>query len=90
MNTDTGAQSVEEYSKAMNFVGQNLLSSLSQILGQLPSELRNKQIVTQGLSAFLANVIYQQSPNNQDLCNEMLNELTRLVRLQLENVPQTA
>lgn len=84
----TPAQTVEDYSKAMNFIGQSLLSALSQILEQLPSELRNKKVVTQGLSAFLTNVIYKQSPNDQESCKEMLAELTNVVRVQLKNVPQ--
>lgn len=95
MNTDKSAQSVnektvEDYSRAMNFIGQSLLSTLTQVIEQLPSGLRNKKVVTQGLSAFLANVIYKQSPDNQDSCKEMLAELTDFVRIQLENVPQSA
>jgi hypothetical protein len=94
MNPDTSAQSgntitVEDYSRAMNIIGQSLLSTLTQILEKLPQELRNKKVVTQGLSAFLANVIHKQSPDNQDLCKEMLAELTDFVLIQLENVPQS-
>lgn len=84
------ALTAEDYSRAMNFIGQNLLSSLSQLVEKLPAPLRNQKVVTQGMSAFLANVIYKQFPENQDSCQQMLAELTNLVRIQLENVSTPA
>ncbi|MBA2653332.1 MAG: hypothetical protein H0U73_13875 [Tatlockia sp.] len=76
----------EDYSRAMNFIGQNLLSSLTQSVEKLSPELRNRKVVTQGLAAFLANVIHKQFPDDSDLCQQMLNEFSNHVRVQLENV----
>ncbi|MCP0913081.1 MULTISPECIES: hypothetical protein [Legionella] len=78
----------EDYAEAMNFIGQNLLSSLAQSIENLPAELRNRQVVFQGLSAFLTNIIYKQSPTNQTFCNEMLDDLAKLIRQQLNEIYQ--
>lgn len=80
----------EDYSRAMNFIGQNLLSSLNQTVEKLPPHFRNRKVVSQALSAFLANVIYKQFPDNHELCQQMLDEITRIVKMQLDNIPQQA
>lgn len=82
------ALTAEEYSKAMNFVGQHLLSALQQSVEQLPKPLRSRQLVAQALSAFLTNTIYKQYPDNQDACQYMLDEITKLVKAQLNSIPQ--
>ncbi|MBN9228469.1 MULTISPECIES: hypothetical protein [Legionella] len=93
MNRDENTQADgtltnEDYSKAMNFIGQNLLSSLIQSVEKLPPNLRNNNIISQALSAFLANIIYKQSPGNPESCQQMLEAITNLVKMQLNNIPQ--
>jgi hypothetical protein len=82
------ALSNEDYSKAMNFIGQSLLSNLSQNAEQLPPELRNIKVISQALSAFLANVIYKQFPDHADSRQQMLDELIELVNMQLNHISQ--
>ncbi|MDP3269289.1 MAG: hypothetical protein Q8M40_09605 [Legionella sp.] len=93
MNTDNNQKdndvTAEDYSKAMNFIGQNLLTALKQSVEGLPPQLRNRKVVNQGLSAFLTNVIHKQFPDNYEFCQQMLDELTKLVRTQLDQIPQT-
>lgn len=84
------APTAEEYSKAMNFIGQNLWMNLTQSVEKLPPQLRNRKVVSQALSAFLANVIYKQFPENHDLCQQMLDDVTKLVKVQLDNIPQSS
>ncbi|CAM2973299.1 Uncharacterised protein [Legionella steigerwaltii] len=93
MKIDENTQPVEnltheDYSKAMNFIGQNLLSSLIQSVEKLPPHCRNNNIISQALSAFLANIIYKQSPGNPESHQQMLESITNLVRMQLNNIPQ--
>lgn len=76
----------EDYSRAMNFIGQNLLASLTQTVEQLSPELRNRKVVAQGLAAFLANVIHKQFPQEPELCSKMLEEFSAQVRVHLELV----
>lgn len=78
--------SVEELSNAMNFIGQNLLSALNQTVDKLPPQLRNRKVVYNALSAFMANVIYKQHPKDQESCQQMLNELTKLIGVQLNSI----
>ncbi|KTD02454.1 hypothetical protein OQJ19_04945 [Fluoribacter gormanii] len=80
----------EDYSKAMNFIGQNLLTSLVQSVEKLPPHLRSNNVISQALSAFIANIIYKQSPGNPESCQQMLDAITKLVKMQLENLPQLA
>ncbi|PWY57622.1 hypothetical protein DGG96_00565 [Legionella qingyii] len=80
----------EDYSKAMNFIGQNLLTSLVQSVEKLPPHFRSNNVISQALSAFIANIIYKQSPGNPESCQQMLDTLTKLVKTQLENLPQFA
>lgn len=84
------APTAEEYSKAMNFIGQNLFAALVQSVEKLPQDVRNRKVISQALSAFLANVIYKQSPDNIESCQQMLDEIAKVVRMQLENIPQHA
>ncbi|WP_392538835.1 hypothetical protein [Legionella sp. 227] len=77
----------EDYSKAMNFIGQNLLSSLVQSVEKLPPHFRNSNVISQALAAFLANIIYKQTPGNPESRQQMLEAMTNLVRMQLNNVP---
>ncbi|KGP62503.1 hypothetical protein EP47_06255 [Legionella norrlandica] len=86
----TGTFTPEDYAKAMNFIGQNLLSSLTQSVEKLPPQLRNLKVVSQALSAFLTNVIYKQFPENHESCQQMLSEISKLVSVQLNNIPQTS
>lgn len=78
-----GVLKEEDYSRAMNFLGQNLLSTLSQAVEQLPPELRNRQVITQALSAFLANVIHKQFPGDEDSCQQLLGDFANLTKTQL-------
>lgn len=78
----------EDYAKAMNFIAQNLFSSLVQSIEKLPNELSNRKVVAQALSAFLANVIYKQFPNDADLSSRMLNDFTNLIQTQLNEMHQ--
>lgn len=91
MNTmEKGSEtlSAENYSKAMNAIGQHLLSALNQAVEQLPQPLRSRQLVSQALSAFLTNVIYKQYPGHAEACQHMLDEIAKLVKTQLESMPQ--
>jgi hypothetical protein len=93
MNVDsenTQTITAEDYSKAMNFIAQNLLSSLIQSVEKLPSELSNRKVIAQALSAFLANVIYKQFPDDADSCQQMLDELSKLIQMQLDQMLQPA
>ncbi|HHT0592414.1 TPA: hypothetical protein ACTXXA_000275 [Legionella anisa] len=80
----------EDYSKAMNFIGQNLLSSLVQSIEKLPAHLRNSNVISQALSAFLANIIYKQFPDSPESCHQMMDAMTKLVKMQLDNYSQPA
>ncbi|CDZ78767.1 hypothetical protein BN59_03081 [Legionella massiliensis] len=87
---NTEVLTAEDYNKAMNFIAQNLLSSLSQSMGALPQQLHNRKVVSQALAAFLTNIIYKQFPGDKDLSQEMLNEITEFVKLQLASIPEPA
>jgi hypothetical protein len=80
----------EEYIKAMNFIGQNLLSSLVQSVEKLPQALRSPKVISQALAAFLTNVIYKQFPDDNESSQQMLDEISKFVRVQLENIPHSA
>ncbi|WP_019217387.1 hypothetical protein [Legionella tunisiensis] len=82
------ALTAEDYSKAMNLLGQNLLSALTQSIEKLPQPLRNRKVVSQALSAFLANLIYKQFPEDQESRQQMLDELTTLIQVQLDGISQ--
>ncbi|KTD17400.1 hypothetical protein [Legionella jordanis] len=91
MNAETNSPSaetltLEHYSKAMNFIGHNLLAALSQSVEKLPAQLRDNKVVFQGLSAFLANVIHKQFPKNPEFGYEVLDELNKLVKAQLDKL----
>ncbi|MBA3536831.1 MAG: hypothetical protein H0T84_09510 [Tatlockia sp.] len=89
MNLDsekTQTITAEDYSKAMNFIAQNLLSSLVQSVEKLPSELSSRKVIAQALSAFLANVIYKQYPKDANSCQQMLDELSKLVQMQIDQM----
>lgn len=85
-NQQADAWTPENFSKAMNFIGQNLLTALTKSLEELPPAFRNRQLVTQAMSAFLTNIIYQQFPKDDQACQQMLDEMTKLVRSQLQNI----
>ncbi|MBA2656285.1 MAG: hypothetical protein H0U70_04785 [Tatlockia sp.] len=78
----------EDYSRAMNFIGQQLLSSLTQTLEKLSPSLRNRAVVSQGLAAFLANVIHKQFPNDFEICEQMLAEFSKNTDIQLKQIFQ--
>ncbi|HBD9376171.1 TPA: hypothetical protein KLD42_003096 [Legionella pneumophila] len=88
-NSQSGeAVTAEDYSRAMNFIGQNLLSSLTQSVEKLPPQFSNRRLVCQALSAFLTNVIYKQFPEQPESCQQMLDDITRHVSMQLDKIPQ--
>lgn len=76
----------EDYSKAMNFIAQNLLSSLTQSVEKLSVQFHNRKVISQAISAFLVNVIYKQFPDNQEACEQMLGEITKIVTLQIDAI----
>lgn len=80
----------EDYSKAMNFIGQNLLSSLVETVQKLPPPLRNDDMVLQGLSAFLGNVLYKQFPEDAEARHQTFERFSRLVNVHLENMKEHA
>jgi hypothetical protein len=82
----TDALSSEDYNQAMNYIGQNLLSSLVKITDNLPAPLRNKDVVMQGLAAFLSNVVCKQCPQDREARQLMLAQLSKLVGMHLENI----
>lgn len=84
------ALTAEDHSKAMNFIGQNLLTSLNQSVEKLSPQLRNPNVVFQALSAFMANVIYTQSRENKIPSQQILDKVTRLVQAQLDSVSQAS
>lgn len=92
MNTTVETSSInpaqaEEYGQAMNLIGQNLMAALVQSMNKIPAHCRNQRVVSQAVSAFLANIIYQQFPGNNDSCQQMLQEINQLVKIQLETIP---
>ncbi len=90
MNSDNiqapDALTTEDNTKAMNFIAQNLLSALIQSVEKLPSEFSNRQVIVQALSAFLANVIYKQFPDDAGSCQRLLNDFTNIIQIQLDNM----
>lgn len=78
----------DAYPKAMNFIGQNLLTSLVQTMQNLPPPLRSNEVVVQALAAFLGNVIHKQYPQDGEACQQMLERLTKLVRVHLADIAQ--
>ncbi|KTC92390.1 hypothetical protein OQJ18_10215 [Fluoribacter dumoffii] len=95
MKIDVTAEKVEsltneDYSKAMNFIGQNLLSALVQSLEKLPPPLRDSNVISQALSAFLSNIIYKQFPDSPEACQKMLEAISKLVSKQLDKMSQPA
>lgn len=79
----------EEYTKAMNFIGQHLLSALAQSVEKLPEPLRKYKVVSQALSAFLSNVIYKQFPDNAEAREQMHADITELMAIQLGTLSKT-
>ncbi|MBA2709584.1 MAG: hypothetical protein H0U57_03205 [Tatlockia sp.] len=90
MNNETNqaadAFSAEDYSKAMNIIAENLLSTLVQSVQKLPPEFSNRKVIVQALSAFLANVIYKQFPEDEGSSQKMLNDFTNIIQIQLDNM----
>lgn len=82
----TNALSPEDYTKAMNMVGQNLLNALVQAMQNVPTPLRSNELVMQGLAAFLSNVLYKQFPQNKEARQQGLEHFTKLVAAHLANI----
>jgi len=78
--------SKQDLNKAMNLVGNNLYGALGQTLQQLPEELRKREIILQGVSGFVANIIYQQTPNDPEIRQEMLEQINKLVNVHLHGI----
>lgn len=89
-NQATDELTHEEYTKAMNFIGQHLLAALAQSVEKLPQPLRKYKVVSQALSAFLANVIYKQFPEDAQAREEMHADLTELLSIQLGTLSKAA
>ena len=70
----------EDYAKAINSIGQDLLERLQLTFKELDPTLRNNEVLFQGLSAFLVNVLYQQSPNDEEKRQQMLQHLTKIMQ----------
>lgn len=88
MNANTeSALTAEEYTQAMNFIGSNLFSSLVQSMEQLPPHFRTQKMVSNALSSFLINVLYKQSSGNTETIQDMLDEIVKLVKIQLDSIP---
>lgn len=89
MNANTeSAPTAEEYSQAMNFIGQNLFSSLVESMEKLQPQFRNQKMASNALSSFLVNVIYKQSSENIETSQQMLDEIFKLVKIQLDSIPR--
>lgn len=88
--SQANALNAEDYSRAMNFIGENLLSALTKAVEELPPSFRNRQLISQALSAFLTNIIYKQAPGNQEACQQMLDDISQLVKTQLNNISAIA
>ncbi|WP_115711689.1 hypothetical protein [Legionella sainthelensi] len=91
MNTSIEETSIdkptaEDYSRIMNFIGQNLYSSLVESMEKLPPHFRNQKMICNALSAFLVNVIYQQSSGNSESCQKIFGEITEIIESQLNNI----
>lgn len=78
----------EDYTKAMNFLGQNLYNALVKSVEELEPPFRTNKMVSNALSAFLINVIYKQAQGNKDACQQMLDEIVKLITMQLESIPK--
>lgn len=88
MNTKTETEPTsEEYSQAMNSIGQNLFSALTQSVEQLQPHFRNQKMVSNALSSFLVNVVYKQSSGNVEVSQKMIDEIFKLVKIQLDSIP---
>ncbi|ARB93534.1 hypothetical protein [Legionella longbeachae] len=84
--TTVDKPAAEDYSRIMNFIGQNLYSSLAESMEKLPPHFRNQKMVCNALSAFLVNVIYQQSSGNKESCQKMFGDITQIIENQLNNI----
>jgi hypothetical protein len=80
--------STDEYSQAMNFLGQNLYNALMQSMQQLDPQFRSQTMVSNALSAFLLNIFYKQAEGNREKCEQQLDEIVKLIHLQLESIPK--
>lgn len=78
----------DAYPKAMNLIGQNLLTSLVQTMQNLPLPLRSNEVLVQALAAFLGNVLHKQFPDDQAAGQQMLERLTKLVHVHLADIEQ--
>ena len=76
----------EDYSQAMNVIGQNLYSSLAQSIDELPEYMRSKDLVMQALSGFVANIIHQQAPTDPDSCQETLKQVNEIIQMHLTSM----
>lgn len=51
---------------------------------------RSSNVLSQALSAFLANLIYKQFPESPELGHQMIDAIVKFVKMQLNNCPQPA
>ena len=86
-STTESIPTAEEYSQAMNLIGSSLFSSLVQSMEKLPPHFRNQKMVSNALSSFLVNVIYKQSSGNAVAIQQTLDEILKLVKIQLDSIP---
>jgi glutaredoxin 2 len=81
------AATEQEYSQAINTIGQHLFQALSQTVQSLPQHLRNARIVNQALAAFMTNAIAKQFPEDKDARIQTMTKLSELVNLHLNSIP---
>jgi hypothetical protein len=76
----------EDYTKAMNEIGQNLLNALSNTAATMPAQLRTTDMIMQGVATFLANVLHRQFPKDVASRDQLHEYLTHLVSKQLSTI----
>lgn len=76
----------EEYSKAMNSIGQNLLASLTETMQNLAPPLQTKEVAIQGLAAFLTNFLHRQAPKDSDARLQMHDRLNKIIQAHLASI----
>lgn len=78
----------EDYSNAMNTIGQSLLNTLIETISHLPQAMRNNEMAIQGMAAFLGNAIYKQFPEDQEARQKTFERLMTLVSMHIANIDQ--
>lgn len=84
-STASASPSVDEQAlgEAVNMVGQTLYAALGQGIQQLPEEMRNREIILQGIASFVANIIHQQAPNDPEISHDMMAQIHKISTMHL-------